>query len=201
MPRKPAHQTVNRDAILQAAALVFQQRGYHGTTMSEIAEGVGLTAGSLYHHFDSKPSLLAAVLNGGLDTALTQIETIMAQTLPPDQMLRKMILVHIQNVTGNVAVGAALVFETRIILELEEVRDSFLKRRDVFETRYREVIERGIQSGVFRSVDVPVFTKALLGAHNWIGVWYRPTGRLSGEEIAERMADTWLAALGCAIVS
>jgi len=44
-------------------------------------------------------------------------------------------------------------------------------------------------------VDVGIFTKTMLGAHNWVGVWYRPTGRLSGEEIAEMMADSFLRSL------
>lgn len=196
VPRKPANQTVNREDILKAAAVVFQQRGYHGTTMAEIAEQVGLTAGSLYHHFDGgKPNLLAAVLNEGLDIVLGKIDALMQEPLTPPVLLRKMIEAHIMSVTENVAAGAAMVFESRTILEIPDARESFIRRRDTFEACYRQVIERGIAAGDFRTVDVPVFTKALLGAHNWVGVWFRPQGRLSGQEIARQMAETWLAAL------
>jgi hypothetical protein len=48
-----------------------------------------------------------------------------------------------------------------------------------------------------RVVDVGIFTKALLGAHNWVSVWYRPGGRLTGTEIADRIADIFLASLTC----
>lgn len=196
MPRKPASQTVSREEILKAAALIFQQRGYHGTTMADIAERVGLTAGSLYHHFDGgKPNLLAAVLNEGLDAVLNKIDAIMQEPLSPEVMLYKMIEAHIISVTENVAAGAAMIFESRTILEIPGAREAFIRRRDSFERCYQQVIERGIACGAFRSVDVPVFTKALLGAHNWVGIWFHPEGRLTGGKVAEQMAETWLAAL------
>ncbi len=88
-----------------------------------------------------------------------------------------------------------MVFESRTILEIPHVREPFLQRRDAFERCYRDVIERGIALGEFAPVDVGVFTKAMLGAHNWVGVWFRPGGRLSGQEIADRMAAVWLSAL------
>ncbi|MBE0703675.1 MAG: TetR/AcrR family transcriptional regulator, partial [Afipia sp.] len=50
----------------------------------------------------------------------------------------------------------------------------------------------GIEAGVFRALDVPIFVKLLLGAHNWVGVWYRPEGRLDGSEIAALMTDMFL---------
>jgi AcrR family transcriptional regulator len=194
--RKPADQTVQRADVLKAAAAAFQERGYHGTTMIDIAERVHLTAGSLYHHFSGgKPDLLAAVLNEGLDIVLTQVDAIMAQPLSPTEMLRRMIAAHIVAVTENISTGAAMVFESRTILEIPQVREPFLRRRDAFERCYRTVIERGIAEGEFEPVDVGVFTKVLLGAHNWVGVWFRPAGRLSGLEIADRLTDIWLSVL------
>lgn len=169
--------------------------------MADIARRVNLTAGSLYHHFPSgKRDLLLAVLNTGLESILLEIDQIMAKGLSPADTLRKMIEAHVLNVTQNVSVGAAMVFEIRILMDLQddiESRDALLRRRDEFERRYRKVIEQGIAAGVFRPVDVPVFTKAMLGAHNWISVWFRPGGRLSGQEIADRMVDTFLQALRC----
>jgi TetR/AcrR family transcriptional regulator, cholesterol catabolism regulator len=79
--------------------------------------------------------------------------------------------------------------------EFIERRDGFFRLRDHFETLFRRVIDEGIKSGEFRTVDAAVFTRAMLGAHNWVGVWYRPDGRLSGKEIAAIMADTFLTSL------
>jgi AcrR family transcriptional regulator len=199
--RKPADQTVQRGDILLAAAAAFQERGYEGTTMADIARKVSLTAGSLYHHFPAgKQDLLLAVLNDGLEFVLKQIREIISANYSLEETLRRLIEVHVVGVTQNTSVGAAMVFEIRNVLDLTEEspdRDKFLQRRDEFERCYREVIDAGIQTGIFRPVDTAIFTKALLGAHNWVSVWYRPGGRLTGQQIAERMADTFLASLRC----
>ncbi len=50
----------------------------------------------------------------------------------------------------------------------------------------------GIEQGVFRPVDVPIFVRTLLGAQNWVGVWFKPDGRLSGVQIADMIAETML---------
>lgn len=201
MARKPADQTVQRDDIVAAAAAVFQERGYQGATMADIAQKVKLTAGSLYHHFPAgKRDLLLAVLSQGLDAALSKIDTILAVKQSPTETLRRMIESHVIGVTQDVAIGAAMVFEIRTVLDLQDDpagREAVLKRRDEFERRYRQVIEQGIAAGEFRRVDAAIFTKAMLGAHNWISVWYRPMGRLSGQQIADQMADTFLYALRC----
>lgn len=180
MARKPADQTVQRDDIVAAAAAVFQERGYQGATMADIAQKVKLTAGSLYHHFPAgKRDLLLAVLSQGLDAALSKIDTILAVKQSPTETLRRMIESHVIGVTQDVAIGAAMVFEIRTVLDLQDDpagREAVLKRRDEFERRYRQVIEQGIAAGEFRRVDAAIFTKAMLGAHNWISVWYRPMG-------------------------
>lgn len=202
MPRKPADQTVQREDILLAAAAVFRERGYAGATMADIARRVRLTAGSLYHHFpEGKQDLLLAVLNTSMEAGLSQLEAVRAACLPPPEALRRMIAAHVVNLTKNVAIGAALVFEIRALIDLQAgtpsaaERDRFITQRDAFEGHFRQVIREGIAAGDFREVDVPIFTKAILGAQNWISVWYKPGGRLDGEAIAAHLAEIFLSAL------
>ncbi len=211
MARKPADQSVSRDEILVAAAEVLQRNGYEAATMKDIAAAVNLTAASLYHHFRNKDTLMLAVLEAGLSHIMGRIEPIAHDTKVPSAIrLRRMIAEHIIGLTQNTAVGAAMVFEIRTLMtfrlpvgdalsiqeqEFAARRDAFFARRDEFELLFRHVIRQGIDSGEFRPVDVPIFTKTLLGAHNWVGVWYKPNGRLDGAGIAERTADYFLAAL------
>jgi len=189
--------------------------------MKDIAAAVDLTAASLYHHFRNKDELLLGVLEAGLETVLVRFEPILKAEVPPEEKLRRMIREHVVGVAQNTSVGAAMVFEIRSLisaadrtisglgklsaevgkLSAEERaaflarRDAFFARRDVFEESFRQVIREGISAGVFRPVDVPIFVNTLLGAHNWVGVWYKPGGRLSGEAIASQMAETFLRAL------
>lgn len=207
MARKPADQSVNRDDIIWAAADVLQRSGYEATTMKDIAAVVNLTAASLYHHFRNKDALLLAVLEAGLDHIISQIQPIVQSDRASDDKLRQMIHAHIVGLTQNTAVGAAMVFEIRSLIgvkpangdlahhEFIERRDAFFARRDQFEYLFREVVREGIEKGIFRPVDVGIFVKTMLGAHNWVGVWYRPGGRLNGEQIADIMTDTFLRAL------
>lgn len=211
MARKPADQSVNREDIIAAAADVLHRNGYDSTTMKDIAARVNLTAASLYHHFESKDFLLLAVLEMGLNYAIDQLEPIVnAADLSSAQKLTRMIRTHIVNVTDNTAVGAAMVFEIKALMSLKNGtagkdaqdefitrRDAFFARRDYFESLFRRVVLEGIQSGEFRQVDAPIVANAMLGAHNWVGVWYKSEGRLSGEEIAAIMADTFVTSLTC----
>lgn len=210
MARKPADQTVDREDILWAAAQVLHRNGYEATTMKDIAGQVNLTAASLYHHFKNKDFLLLNVLEVGLNLTIEKLEKIAASDLNNAEKLEAMIRSHVVSVTGNVAVGAAMVFEIRALLnvstgdksengkfrrEFVERRNQFFARRDYFESLFRNTVNVGIADGEFREVDSAIVTKAMLGAHNWVGVWFREGGRLSGDQVADVMVDTWLAAL------
>jgi len=210
LARKPADQSVNREAIIFAAAEVLQKNGYEAATMKDIAAAVNLTAASLYHHFRNKDALLLAVLEVGLEHVIRQIEPIANSNLPSAEKLRRMIREHIVGLTQNTAVGAAMVFEIRALMSVKAPyknareddqeafqtfinrRDEFFERRDRFENLFRVVVREGVANGSFRPVDVAIFTKTLLGSNNWVGVWYRPTGHLTGEQIADLIADSLL---------
>jgi len=210
LARKPADQTVDREDILWAAAEVLHRKGYEATTMKDIAAQVNLTAASLYHHFKNKDFLLLNVLERGLDIGIANLEEIAASDLTNTAKLAQMIRYHVMSIANNVAIGSAMIFEIRPLLnanagrryggdkfkeEFSERRSRFFARRDYFEGLFRNVLLAGVCAGEFRQVDAPTVTRAILGAHNWVGVWYRDGGRLSGEEVADVMVDTWLAAL------
>lgn len=207
MARKPADQSVSREEIIFAAADALRENGYEATTMKDIAARVNLTAASLYHHFRNKDFLLLAVLERGLQQAIDEIEPIMEQEICAADKLRQMIYTHIYGVTDNPAYGSAMVFEIRSLMnatsaergndqdEYIERRDAFFQQRETFEAYFQQIIKEGIAKGEFRAVDAGIISKAILGANNWVGVWFKPTGRLSGQQIAEIMANTFLSSL------
>lgn len=213
MARKPAEQSVNREAILFAAAAVLQRKGYDAATMKDIAAAVNLTAASLYHHFRSKDALLLAVLEHGITEVLGRITPLADSPASAADRLRGMIAAHVAGLAENTAIGAAMVFEIRALRRAKppgktatpadhaayadylQRLDRFFDRRDQFERVFRRVIAEGIAAGEFRAVDAAIFARTMLGAQNWVGVWYRPDGRLSGGEIAALLADTFLTAL------
>ncbi len=209
MARKPADQSVSRDEIIHAAADVLKQKGYEATTMKDIAAEVNLTAASLYHHFDNKNALLLAVLEGGMDYALQQVTPLAERDASATERLRDMITVHVVSLTEHPTVGAAMIFEIGALIGIRppsaesgkmataflDRQGVFFERRDAFEQHFTAVIQAGIATGEFRAVDVPIFVKTMLGANNWVSVWYQEGGRLDGPTIAANIADTFLRAL------
>jgi len=193
--RKPADQTVRREDIICAAAQVFRECGFHGTTMQQIADAVGLQKGSLYHHIASKEELLHEVMIAGLTQLGERLEAVTASSLPPAEKLRQLIETHIHYAAENLDIATVVLFEHRAMLSFPALRDEYVSRRDFFESQFRTAIQEGVDSGDFVPVDVPIVTQALLGAHNWLVMWYRPEGRLSGQEIASIIADTFLRGL------
>ncbi len=213
MARKPADQSVNKEDILIAAADLLIRNGYEATTMKDIAAQVNLTAASLYHHFRNKDTLLLAVLETGLEHAIGQLETIVERDISNAEKLREMVRFHVMSIADNKAVGAAMVFEIRALMnakidpttngdedgnashEYIERRDAFFARRDYFERLFQDVVKAGIDAREFREVDPAILVKTMLGAQNWIGVWFKQGGRLTGEEVANQMADIFLTSL------
>jgi AcrR family transcriptional regulator len=190
--RKPADQTVSREDVLRAAARVFRERGFHGTSMQQIANAVGLQKGSLYHHINSKEELLHDVMMAGLMQLSERLEAVATSTFPPAEKLRKLVETHIYYAAENLDIATVVLFEHRAIMGSPMLRQEYIARRDLFESQFRTVIQEGVDSGVFQEVDVPIVSQALLGAHNWLVMWYRPDGRLPPQEIATVIADTFL---------
>ncbi len=195
MARKPAEQTVHPDEIIRAAAVIFHRQGYHGATMAGIALKVHLTPGSLYHHFASKEELFIAVLDRGLALITEAVRAAVESSDPPADKLRRIVHAHLHSELENAAIAAAVIFESRALLAVPGVREQYVDHRDALEALYRRAVQEGIAAGDFRAVDVGIFVKTLFGALNWVSVWYHPEGRLSADQIADEIADTFLAAL------
>ncbi len=130
---------------------------------------------------------------------MTQIiaaaQAIVASAAPPAEKLRAIARSHVRSIIAQHNIAVAVIFESRALLEKPDVRAPYVWQRDALERLYRQVVEEGIAAGVFRAVDVGILVKALFGALNWVSVWYRDDGGVSEYEIADEIAETFLAAL------
>ncbi len=181
---------MTRDDILEAAAQVFRQKGFHGASMQDIAEAVNLQKASLYHHVSSKQEILLALLDRALDLLFEHLEPLAHQSLPADLKLRQMILTYLKALTDEIDLAAVLLLEHRSLEP--ELRLRHVPKRDRFERLWREVIEQGRQEGKFSVGDVPLTVRAILGILNWTITWYSSQGPLSIEQIGEAYADLLL---------
>jgi len=178
---------MTRDDILDAAAQVFRQKGFHGASMSDIAAAVNLQKASLYHHVTSKQEILLDLLDRALVMLTEQIAVIASQQIPADQKLRHMINAYLLALSKNVDLTAVLLFEHRSLDKKSHARH--VPHRDKFERLWRDVINEGVRTGLFTYPDTSLAVRALMGIMNWTLTWYNPEGPKSIEKIADQYAD------------
>lgn len=178
---------MTRDDILDAAAQVFRQKGFHGASMSAIAEAVHLQKASLYHHVNSKQEILLALLERALGMLTEHIAALAAQPLPADQKLRQMIRAYLSELAENGDLTAVLIFEHRSLDKKSHQRH--VPQRDQFERIWRDVLQEGISSGVFDLKDQGLAVRGLMGLMNWTLTWYNPKGGKTMQQIADEYAD------------
>jgi AcrR family transcriptional regulator len=181
---------MTRDDILDTAAQVFRKKGFHGASMSDIAEALGVQKASLYHHVKSKQEILLALLDRALDMLADHISTIASENIPPDRKLRKMIRGYLSALADNADLSAVLLFEHRSLDKKTHTRH--VPHRDKFEALWRDVLNEGVRSKVFQLKDVNLAVRALMGVMNWTLTWYQPNGEKSIEQIADDYSDFML---------
>ena len=181
---------MTREDILEAAAQVFRQKGFHGASMNDIAEAVSLQKASLYHHVSSKPEILLEILDRALQLLLEEISPIVQQSIPADQKLRQMIQVYLQILVENIDLATVLLFEHRALERRQHARH--VPNRNKFESLWRDVLSQGVSNKLFNCADVPLATRALLGQLNWTITWYLDDGDKSIEQIADDFSSMLL---------
>jgi len=181
---------MTRQDILDAAAQVFRQKGFHGASMNDIADAVKLRKASLYHHVSSKQEILLEILDQALELLLGRISPITESNTPADEKLRLMIREYLQILVDNIDLAAVLLFEHRALEHRQHNRH--VPNRDKFEALWRNVLVEGVRSKVFKCDDPGLATRALLGVLNWTITWYRPNGEKTIEQIADDYTNLFL---------
>jgi AcrR family transcriptional regulator len=181
---------VTKEGILEAAARIFSEKGFHATSMQDIADAVNLQKASLYHHFSSKQEILADILDYALDLINKRLEIVLSQPLSPDEKLRQAMVSYFQTIAENRNLAAVLLLELRSLDPDLKARQA--SRREKFERLWRDLIIEGKAQGIFNDVDPSLTGRAILGVMNWTVTWYRSDGPRSANEIADLFADLLL---------
>lgn len=175
-----------RAELLALAANMFAERGFVSTTVRDIADAAGILSGSLYHHFDSKESMVDEILRGFLDELFGRYHEIAAAGLGPAATLRAMVVVSFQSIDKHHAEVAIFQNESKHLTQFE--RFAYLDDRNVeFRKLWTGVLEDGVRTGEFRTgLDVEVVYRFIRDTV-WVAVrWYRPGGALSAQEVADQ---------------
>ena len=171
--------------ILDMAERLFSERGYHATSMRDLARALDLKGSSLYSHIRSKEEVLWLILERAANEFLATITPFTTSSEPPLVRLQAAIHAHVQVVANNLDAATVYFHEWKFLGEPQ--RSLFLASRYEYEQAMRLLVTECIQSGEFRAVDAKWATILILSPVNWLYHWYDPAGPLSADEIAERL--------------
>lgn len=188
-------QKLKREAVLREAGRAFSKRGYHNTSLDDVAKALGISKGTLYNYVRDKQEILFAFHQLAYD--LSDRAFALGRTLGGTgaDLLRNVLTQYIELLTGELGACGALI---EVDALRPEDRAEATRRRDRFEADFLTIIEDGMRDGSIRAVDPKLAVFTFMGAINWLPRWYVPGGRLSGQEVARSMADLLLSGLTAA---
>lgn len=185
MPDRP------REAALhQAATRLFRERGFHATSMQDLAEALGINRGSLYHYIESKDDLLWAIVFRAMERLDARVRPVLEADGSAIERLERGIDAHLAFAVEH---GDELSLSQIELRSLDDRRRREIVRlRDAYEAAWRATIDDGVGRGELRALDVRLATIAILSACNWFTQWFRPDGRLTAHEVGRAFSGLYL---------
>lgn len=177
-----------RQAILREAAACFTRKGYHGTSLTEIADTLGVSKAALYTYVKSKDELLYFCHRAAMDGALEIVARERRGTGTGLDKLCAALSDYLSAMLSDQNNHAIILEEQSLLPEHANV---IMELRDQFETQLRDFVNDGIEDGSIVRCNPKVAVFGALGMFNWVMKWYAPSGTWSGEQIAA-MLGTYL---------
>ncbi|QIN29786.1 TetR/AcrR family transcriptional regulator [Brevibacterium luteolum] len=185
-PRRRGRPGYDRETLIERSIEIFNERGYHGTSMDALARELGITKSAIYHHVGSKEDLLEQAIAQGLNQLFAVIDSQDARTeISAEERLRAVIRGSVE-VLITYRDSVALLLRVRGTSAAE--RRALEKRREIDE-RTRALVEAAIADGSLRSdIDPGLITRLLFGMVNSLTEWYRPRPDRDAETVADAVA-------------
>lgn len=177
-----------RDALVASALASFGAKGYEATSVEEITRKAGVTKGAFYHYFESKEDILWLIHSEFVDHQLEAAARALVEHDDPAEQLRALFRTFAESVR-RYQPNVTVFFEERRHLtgpKLKEVR----RKQEQFDDLFRGIVLRGVEQGVFRrDLDPHVVYLGMVGLFSWMHHWYRSSGPMGAEQIADTFAE------------
>ena len=186
---------VPKEEILQRASLLFYERGYGATSIRDIADAVGISSSTMYHHFANKQDVLYAIVSRFMsDFVDATVPVLRDEALSPAERIRRVIRLHIE-ISDERRPELLIGNPIRYALDLTQ-REHAIALQTAYHDAVRDTIAEGCRAGDFQVTDVSITTMAVLDMLNGIREWFAPTGRLNRAELIERYTGLVFTMLG-----
>ena len=190
MPRSPGR----RSEILDAFVRYVAERGYDRTNLGDIADELGMSKGTIVHHFGTKAQMLRELEETHLACQLDALHRVWERLGSPHERVAAMIYT---SALLQVIARDATVASQREWVQLSDdpAMQQVRKLRHQLQALTIEEIRSGIESGVFRSVDAELAALQLWGSLQWMWVWFDPVGSRTPEQVGAAFVDVFLGGL------
>lgn len=173
-----------RGRLLAAAAKLFREKGYAGTTVRDIAGALGILSGSLFHHFRSKEDILFAVMESVIAAMLNDLEAALAAAPSPRARVRALISVELAYLHGPASDATAVLFhDWRALTPVRQ--EPLLQGRNAYFALWHKTLADA-RAAALTTLEPEVLRQFLHGALAWTSYWYRPDGGLTTDALTDR---------------
>ncbi|MFE3455282.1 TetR/AcrR family transcriptional regulator [Nonomuraea sp. NPDC059194] len=174
-----------RDHLVKLAAEIFARKGFQATTVREIANEAGILSGSLYHHFDSKETIVDEVLSTFLDDLIARYRAALESGGDPRAVLSEMVRIGFGTLEPHRAAITVMQNDWNYLRQFPRF-NYLVKAEDDVEQMWVRQIKAGQAAGQFRADVDPKLTYRMIRDTIWVAVrWFRPGGRLNTAGLAE----------------
>ena len=173
--------------VFRTAARLILERGYDATSVSDIANALGITKAGLYHYIRGKTDLLYRIMQYGLKQLDREVMVPAAEIEDPEERLRFIITTHARLVTRGNAAITILVEESRA-LSPSQLRAVTRLKRAYLET-LRTALDELRRQRRLRDIDSTVAAFSIIAMVNWLSRWYQSDGKLTPAQIADQIVD------------
>lgn len=176
---------LKRERIVASAVELFYRQGYERTTLEQVADAMDVTKPFIYAHFPSKADLLAEICSRAIRRAHDDLNRTLVEEGTQTERLARIFRDFLLAVLDNQA--HAVIFSREETELNQSDRDAINGLRRAFDRKLMALLEAGVAADEFSIEDLPLTAIAIGGIVGWAPVWFRSSGRLGKQEVAERL--------------
>ena len=187
MVKRQKTKKLSKDAILTEAKQLFSVKGYRGTTLQDLTSSFGVSRPSIYYYYKSKMEILSELHSKGFTEANISFDEILATDIPTQEKFRKILEVHTITLANDTELHK-IFFQDEMEMPIK-LRKEIRKRRKDYTNKIIDVYKKGVSEGIFKDIDPKMAVYLLLGACNWLTMWYSPKKDTGPEEVVQSLME------------
>lgn len=191
-PRSKKAQQAKRLLLLQTAARMFNERGFENTSLTDIAETLGITKPSLYYYVRNKEAIFLGIFEIAREELLRVKREAQQNHLMGIDQLKAFMTTYINLSTSDL--GKCVIGMNSTVLSEESARSLEQTKRQIGSS-LQEILRRGVEDGTLATRSPEVAASAIFGAMNWLGYWHKPGKKVDRENITDVYLETFLKGL------